>query len=104
MSSSERRELVIANLYHCCYHDIEGLIDFLSNRRAAGNLASDPDQAREQLGRLKIWNEEVKAQSGELDHYLRRDLQLRINVAELLYRLIGAIEKGESLEGGQFFV
>lgn len=97
MSMLKRRELVIANLYHCCQHDVEDLIGYLSKRRADGHLASDPGQAREQLGRLKIWNAEVKAESGELDHVLRRDLDLRINIANLLHQLVEAVEKGKSI-------
>jgi len=97
MSMLKRRDLVIANLYHCCHHDVEDLIDYLSKRRADGHLASDPGQASEQLGRLKIWNAEVKAESGELDHVLRRDLDLRINIANLLHRLIEAVEKCKSI-------
>jgi hypothetical protein len=86
--------LSIANLYHCCHDDLQYLITALGKLEDAQAASTEPQKCREQLARLKIWDDEVHASTGELDHVLRRSQDLRNHVINLLEQLLVEIEKG----------
>jgi hypothetical protein len=89
-----KKPLAIANLFQCCLDDLSSIVTEWSKHNPGGLDDSDVERCKEQLGRLKIWDDEVKASSGNLDHDLRRSPELRAKVIKLLKQLIEALETG----------
>ena len=57
-------------------------------------MSSESQQCSDEAGRLEIWNFEIGARDGQLDHALRNSSRLRDRVLELLRDLVGPSDEG----------
>ena len=62
--------------------------DSLTGRSLDDPISSESQRCSDEVGRLEIWDFEIGARDGQLDHALRKSSRLRDRVLELLQDLI----------------
>lgn len=86
----------IAVLFKDCSELFETFLKNIDVSSEGIHSESHVEEFSEELGRLTVWNDDVQALSGDLDHRLRKNLQLRGHVVGLLQSLQNALHNGES--------
>jgi hypothetical protein len=87
----------IASFFSQCYDTLKSLCTILEEFPDENPGKAETHLFNEELGRLNLWNDDVQADNGLLDHSLRKNAVLRSRVLELLTEFNNAAEKGITL-------
>ena len=78
----------IAKSYLEASKALQHVCDSLTGRSLHDPISSESQRCSDEQGRLEIWDIEIGARDGQLDHALRNSSRLRDRVLELLRDLI----------------
>ena len=78
----------IANLCRDAFKSLQNIRDSLTARSIYDPTSSESQRCSDEVGRLEIWDIEIGARKGQLDHALRKSSMLRDRILELLRDLI----------------
>lgn len=67
---------------------LQNVCDSLADRSPHDPISSESQRCSDEVGRLEIWDIEIGARDGQLDHALRNSSRLRDRVLELLRDLV----------------
>ena len=84
----------LATQFQSCLAAIQALYAALVARGEDRADKPGAQLCKEELGRLNLWDVDVHASSGELDHSLRKTPQLWKHVFDLLGQLTEAVRNG----------
>lgn len=78
----------IAKLFLEASKALQHVCDSLTGRSLHDPISSESQRCSDEVGRLEIWDIEIGARDGRLDHALRNSSRLRDSVLELLRDLV----------------
>lgn len=78
----------IAKLFPEASKALQHVCDSLTGSSYHDPISSESQRCRDEVGRLEIWDIEIGARDGQLDHALRNSSRLRDTVLELLRDLV----------------
>ena len=78
----------IAKLYLEASKALQNVGDSLTGRSQHDPMSLESQGCSDEIGRLEIWDVEIGARDGQLDHALRNSSRLRDMVLELLQDLV----------------
>ena len=84
----------IAKLFLKGSQALQHVCDSLRGRSLDDPISSECQRCGDELGRLEIWDIEIGARDGQLDHALRNSSMLRDRVLELLQDLVNLSDEG----------
>ena len=67
---------------------LQHVYDSLTDHSLLDPISSESQRCRDEAGRLELWDIEIGARDGQLDHVLRNSSMLRDRVLELLRDLV----------------
>lgn len=78
----------IAKLFVEASKALQHVCDTLNDRSLHDPISAESQRCSDEVGRLEIWDIEIGARDGQLDHALRNSSRLRDRVLELLRELV----------------